>query len=334
MEHSGTYVGDERWLELTPAFVSRLQHSLLLVLCLLVPCLYISARIFLALPYMRRRRIRRALSGKHVWITGGSQGLGFSIALIAFRAGALVTITGRSSRRLEEAAGAIDGSVRCVTADVGGDAQAFRAAYARVTAPRGHGHGHGHGPVDVAIANAGINHAGRPFQSLTDGEIENVLATNLLGVARMFACVLPSMRSHGHGALCAVSSLAAYRGLPGTSIYGASKAGVTSLCQSLAVELVRTGVSVTCVHPGFVDTPAIAGLDHSKPFQMAPDDAAELVLDAIACRATSTGFPWIMAQVVMRLSCAMPSPLYEWVLHLGSSASRANDRYSDPGKQS
>jgi NAD(P)-dependent dehydrogenase (short-subunit alcohol dehydrogenase family) len=292
-----------------------------------LPLVLLARVLYLSIPSIRRRRIRRALRGKHVWVTGGSQGLGFSIALCAFRAGARVTLTSRSPRRLADAAGAIDSSVLYVTADVGADRATLRAAFAQVE--------EGHGPVDVVVANAGINHAGRPFIALDDDEIEAVLATNLLGVVRTFACALPAMVSRRDGVLCAVSSLAAYRGVPGASVYGASKAGVTTLCQSLAVELIGTGVAVSCAHPGFVDTPAIADLDHAKPFQMSADHAAEIVLDAIARRVCHVGFPWIMENVVLRFSRALPSPLYDWIMHFaGDHRAQHLVRDRTPRKQS
>jgi NAD(P)-dependent dehydrogenase (short-subunit alcohol dehydrogenase family) len=275
------------------------------------------------LPSLRRRRVRNALYGRHVWITGGSQGLGFSIALFAFRAGARVTISSRSSRRLADAAGAIDSSVRHVVADVGGRGAALRAAFASVEA--------GHGPVDIVVANAGVNHGGRPFVDLADEEIESIIATNLLGVARTFACVIPGMLRRGDGVLCAVSSLAAYRGVPGASVYGASKAGVTAVCQSLAVELVGTGIAVSCAHPGFVDTPAITDLDHPKPFQMSADHAAELVLDGIARRVNHVGFPWLMENVVTRFSRALPCFLYNWILHY-TADHRSHQAVADLGE--
>jgi 3-dehydrosphinganine reductase len=161
-----------------------------------LPLVLLARVLYLSIPSIRRRRIRRALRGKHVWVTGGSQGLGFSIALCAFRAGARVTLTSRSPRRLADAAGAIDSSVLYVAADVGADRATLRAAFAQVE--------EGHGPVDVVVANAGINHAGRPFIALDDDEIEAVLATNLLGVVRTFACALPAMLSRRDGVLCAV----------------------------------------------------------------------------------------------------------------------------------
>jgi hypothetical protein len=70
-----------------------------------------------------------------------------------------------------------------------------------------------------------------------------------------------------------------------------------------------------CACPGFVDTPAIAGLDHAKPLLLSADAAAELVLDAVVCRTRHVGFPWLMDAVVMRFAHAVPSPAYEWILH-------------------
>lgn len=194
----------------------------------------------------------------------------------------------------------------CVVADVS-DPRSLRSAHGRVEA--------GHGRVDVVIANAGINHSGFSFRDLDDHTMERITNTNLLGVSRTFSCVLPAMISQKRGSLCAISSLAAYRGVPGASIYGATKAAVSSFCQSLRVELLRTGVSVTCVHPGFIDTPAIASLDHPKPMQVSSEDAAERTLYAIARGWGHYGFPWPMEHLVMPFSLLLPAALYEYVLH-------------------
>jgi NAD(P)-dependent dehydrogenase (short-subunit alcohol dehydrogenase family) len=266
---------------------------------------------FRARPAARSARRAAFLSGRHVWVTGGSQGLGLSIARLAAECGARVTITSRSAPSLEAAAVSLGSGVRAVAADVslpGDGGEGLRVAFARVEA--------GHGPIDVVIANAGVNHGGRPFVLLSDDDIERVVATNLLGTAWTFARCLPSMRERGTGVLCAVSSLAAYRGVPGASVYGGSKAGVTSLCQSLACELVGSGVRVCCVHPGFVETPAIADLDHAKPLLMTADAAAATVLDAVVTGRQHSGFPFLMEHVVLRFARAVPSPLYEWLLHM------------------
>lgn len=293
--------------------LSTMLRSLLetpgLRLCLYLPLLTFLLRLLNSLPLLRRRRLSAYLLDKHLWVTGASQGLGLAIAKCAASHGARVTLTARSPARLAAAARAVGAPAvaRWVAADVGARGGDLRAAYAEVEA--------GHGAVDVVVANAGVNNGGRPFEMVGDEEAERVVNTNLVGVVRCFKRALPGMCERRRGVLCAVSSLVAYRGLPGASVYGASKAGVSAFCQSLGVELVASGVGVVCVHPGFVETPAIEGLEHPKPCLVSAEEGAEAVLDAIACGRRHLGFPWLMENVVMRFSTAVPSPLYEWILH-------------------
>lgn len=180
------------------------------------------------------------------------------------------------------------------------------------------------GPVDVLIACAGINHEERWFGGW-GAKADQVIDVNFRGVVHLFEACLESMKERKSGVLCAISSLSAYRGVPGASVYGATKAALTSFCQSLNVELCTSGVQVTCIHPGFVDTEAIEHLDHYKPFIVSADKAAKSILYAIRSGQKHYGFPWIMENIVMKFSALVPSPLYE---HLLYHTTRPNTEHS------
>ncbi len=272
--------------------------------------------IFLSvvLPYLLYRtyrrltrtvRLRRYFHNRHVWIVGASQGLGRALSIRLHALGARLTVSSRSVTRLEKVS-AECGNCAILPLDVSSGSEVVRKAWSEASAVI---------PVDVVIANAGVNHRDKRFSMLTSEEIDGVLDTNFRGVAHLFhAAITGGMRS---GTLCAVSSLAAYRGVPGASIYGASKAALTSMCQALNVELLteKRNLRVVAVHPGFVDTPAIRGLHHPKPFLLSEEKAAELILDAIATRKRHYGFPWVMEHVVTRFSRALPSWIYDYLLH-------------------
>ena len=85
--------------------------------------------------------------------------------------------------------------------------------------------------------------------------VANVINVNLLGAVNSVAAVLPEMTERGSGQLVAISSLAAYRGLPKSAAYCASKAGLSCFFESLRVDLMNSGVAVTIIHPGFIKTP-------------------------------------------------------------------------------
>lgn len=275
---------------------------------LLVCC---SALFVLRLVYRRvtrASRLRRHFNDRHVWVVGASQGLGRALCIRLHELGSRLTISSRSVARLEKVS-AECGDCKVLPLDVAASSVVIQKAW--LDASRAC-------PVECIIANAGVNHKGKRFAQLESSEIDCVLDTNIRGIAHLFhSAITNGMRA---GTLCAVSSLAAYRGVPGASVYGASKAALTTMCQSLNVELLvdKRNLNVVAVHPGFVDTPAIRGLDHPKPLLLTEEQAAELILDAIATGQRHYGFPWLMEHVVMRFSRALPSPFYDYLLHYTS----------------
>jgi NAD(P)-dependent dehydrogenase (short-subunit alcohol dehydrogenase family) len=117
--------------------------------------------------------------------------------------------------------------------------------------------------------------------------------------------------------LVLISSLAAYRALPGGALYGATKAALNYLAESLRIELQllhNHAVHLTTVCPGFVDTPAIAGQRHWKPFCQSPEAAAEHIIQALLGEREHYGFPWIMEQVVMPIARILPTSMYRWLM--------------------
>ena len=167
------------------------------------------------------------------------------------------------------------------------------------------------GRVDVLIANAGIvptTHAA----DLRPDDVADVMSTNINGVVNSVTAVLPEMIEKGSGQLVAISSLAAYRGLPKSAAYCASKAAVSAFFESLRVDLRGTGVDVTIIHPGFIKTPVTSGRSAKMPFLMELDDAIKKILRAIETRKKSYAFPWQLATIV-RAGMLMPIPLYDWI---------------------
>src|SRR5262249_60013547 len=109
-------------------------------------------------------------------------------------------------------------------------------------------------------ANAGVG-APTVLEPLNSGQIEQMFRVNLLGVVYAVEAVLPEMLQRGRGHLAAVSSLAAYKGLPGEAAYCASKAGVNTYMEGLRIQLRDRGIAVSTLCPGFVTTPMTAAHD-------------------------------------------------------------------------
>ena len=135
------------------------------------------------------------------------------------------------------------------------------------------------GRVDVLINNAGLGGAGRRLARLTDEDIEATLATNLYAPIALTRALLPGMQERRRGAIIFIASIAAHVGLPASSLYCTTKFGLRGFAQSLRRELLRSGVGVTIVSPGFIDTDMTTWL---RGFPKAPPElVARAIADAI-----------------------------------------------------
>ena len=239
-----------------------------------------------------------------VIITGASSGIGRTLALELARRGARVGLIARRSEVLAEVIDEIEQSgskALAVAADVK-DVQGIKAAAQLVTESLG--------PIDVLIANAGIattTHATK----LQPEEVAAVMQTNVVGAANSVAAVLPTMLERRNGQLVAIASLSAYRGLPMSAAYCASKAALSSFFESLRIDLIGSGVAVTIVYPGFIRTPLTAGRKR-MPYLMDVEYAAGKIIYAIEKRKKSYAFPWQLAAVV-RAGLVMPASMYDWI---------------------
>ena len=108
--------------------------------------------------------------------------------------------------------------------------------------------------------------------------IEKMVRVNLLGVVYAIEAVLPAMLERQRGHLSAVSSLAAYKGLPGESGYRATKAAVNSYLEGLRIQLASRGIAVTTICPGFVKTPMTDVNNFKMPWLITADDAARRIV--------------------------------------------------------
>ena len=106
---------------------------------------------------------------------------------------------------------------------------------------------------------------------------------NVLGAVNSVTAVIPHMVQRGSGHLVAISSLAAYRGLPKSAAYCAARPESQLCLRALRIDLIKTGVDVTIIHPGFIKTPLTAGRMR-MPFLMELDDAVQKMIRAIEKR--------------------------------------------------
>ena len=191
-----------------------------------------------------------------VLVTGASRGIGRAVAQRFAAQGATVVVHYASNDDAAKVtlAGLTGDGHRALSADLA-DPEAVESLVRRVVAE--------YGRIDVLVNNAAVYEA-HPVLSTSYAQWRDswrrTIDTNLIGPANLIHEVVPRMVANGGGRIVNVSSRGAFRGEPGHTAYGASKAGLNSFGQSLAQELAPHGIYVTTVAPGFVETDMAATL--------------------------------------------------------------------------
>lgn len=238
-----------------------------------------------------------------VFITGASSGIGRAVALQLGKRGAALGLLARRAEMLEELVAEVErmgGRAVALAADVT-DAAAVERAAGNLREQFGR--------IDMLIANAGIAQS-TDAKDLKPDEVARLININVLGAVNSVTAVVPQMVERGSGHLVAISSLAAYRGLPKSAAYCASKAALSAFFESLRIDLRAAGIGVTIIHPGFIKTPLTAGRQAKMPYLMELEDAASKIVRAIEARKKSYAFPWQLASIV-RAGMLFPIALYD-----------------------
>ncbi|MFH1690854.1 MAG: SDR family NAD(P)-dependent oxidoreductase [Candidatus Eisenbacteria bacterium] len=190
------------------------------------------------------------LDGKRVLLTGASSGIGLALARALAARGAILAISSRSHERLEqvseELASAVPGikkplPVACDVSDEGSVTNLIGTCIETL------------GTIDVLINNAGICVYGS-VEKTPLANLQALLDVNFMGPVQAMLEVLPFMKRQGHGLIVNVSSVAALRGVPYLGAYGASKAALVTLSQSMRAELAGSGVRVMLVYPDYTES--------------------------------------------------------------------------------
>jgi short-subunit dehydrogenase len=241
-------------------------------------------------------------AGQVAVVTGASSGIGWALAKSLAKEGARVGLVARRREALEQLTAEIvqaGGSAAAAAADVG-ERQATVAAIHDLAARLG--------PIDLLVANAGVGAPTR-LEPFNVPDMEKMFRVNTLGVIYSIEAVLPEMLRRGRGHLAAVSSLAAYKGLPGESAYCASKSAVNAFMEGLRIQLRGKGIAVTTICPGFVRTPMTSVNEFSMPFVLEADEAARRIVKALRRRKKVFNFPW-PTTFLMKLTRWLP----DWLM--------------------
>ena len=195
------------------------------------------------------------VTGRRVLVTGGSKGIGKGIARCFAKAGANVVIGGRDEASAKATADELSalggGSVSYVLGDLV-DAAACRALVDAAVARLG--------GLDVLCANHGI-FPSNPLSTMTEGDIDRVLGTNVKGTILMVQAALPELEKSGRGRVILTSSITGpITGYPGWSHYGASKAAQLGFMRTASMELAPKNITCNSILPGNVATEGLADM--------------------------------------------------------------------------
>jgi short-subunit dehydrogenase len=242
-------------------------------------------------------------------ITGASSGIGAALARELSRRGHELGLIARRGDLLEALVAELKTRAVALPCDAT-DSAAVRGAVARGEAALG-------GPFDLAVANAGVGvptHAAK--FSLADAEL--MVRVNVIGMMVLLDAVVPKMIERRSGHFAGVASLAGHRGLPGSSVYSATKAAMQAFLEASRVELAPYGVAVTTINPGFIISPMTEKNRFKMPFLMTAERAARIIADGLARRARVVEFPLPMS-LLTRFTRLLPNAIFDRVTAVYSS---------------
>jgi short-subunit dehydrogenase len=239
---------------------------------------------------------------RRYWLTGASSGIGAALAEEILKSGAHLAVSSRSRAPLEVLSQRYPGQVLVVAGDLT-NSQTVREIGEQIAEQWG--------SLDTVILNAGTCEYvdAKQFDASI---IEHVVRTNLIASSYCIEAALPLLRKGIAPHLVGVASSVTYLPLPRAEAYGASKAGLRYLFESLRIDLSPEGIEVTVVSPGFVDTPLTAKNDFPMPLSWPADKAARYIFAKLQNRPLEIAFPgtfmtvlWPMSKLPARLKLAI-----------------------------
>ncbi len=208
-------------------------------------------------------------------VTGGTKGIGYSIAEALLKGGAKVLICGRSRGDAQAAAERLAGfgQVEAASCDV------RKEEHVRMLLEHC---AESFGGVDILVNNAGMGYFGKTVEEMSGDEFRQTLETNLFGV--FYAChhAIPHLKRRGGGYIINISSLAGQNAHPRMAAYNASKFGLNGFTEALMQEVRQDNIKVSYVCPGSVNT-EFGGdsVSDQKSWQLQPEDIAQVVIDLL-----------------------------------------------------
>lgn len=236
--------------------------------------------------------MRKTLKDQLIVITGASSGLGAEIARQLSAAGAFVVLAARSGDKLKQVGAGLSGNYGLVTLDVSSN-ESVQSAFEQIYAD--------YGRIDCLINNAGFG-SFKTFGELEVSDFEEMMNVNFTGAVRCVKAVLPHMLKAGRGQIINIASIAGKLGTAKSTAYSASKHALLGFTNSLRQELRGTGITVSAVNPGPIDTPFFETADPGGSyvknigwFLMKPEQVAKAVVKVIRNKKTEVDLPFAAA---------------------------------------
>jgi NAD(P)-dependent dehydrogenase (short-subunit alcohol dehydrogenase family) len=247
----------------------------------------------------------------NIFITGGTSGMGAELAKLYLTEGHRVGICGRDPLKFEGALKEIFHELNPIQktnlsffqADVTQKSKLESSLKEFLKGEK----------LDLFIASAGVP-TGAKSRIPDFDKARKMIEINVLGVINSLDLAFQLMRETG-GQIAVVASVAGMNGLPGVGPYSGGKAAVIKMCESYGLDWKSFGITVTCLCPGFVDTPFTKINNHSMPFLMSAPRAATLMKRAIQKKKKFYVFPLRMYLVCFILS-VIPRYFYRWIMSL------------------
>lgn len=237
----------------------------------------------------------KSFENLNVWIIGASSGIGRALTIELIKLGANLYISSRKKELLDEIKCLNPNRVEVLPLDVL-DVRSIDAAFKEIK------------QLDLVIYLA-ADYTPMPVSSINVEWASRIIDVNLKGAINVASAVLPRFIQERRGHISFIASIAGYIGLPQSSIYGATKAGLINFCESIYGELKDYNVDVSVVNPGFVKTNLTAKNSFDMPFIMTPEEAAKAMLKGFAQGRFDIVFPKVFSYF-FRFLRLLPYPLH------------------------
>jgi NAD(P)-dependent dehydrogenase (short-subunit alcohol dehydrogenase family) len=249
------------------------------------------------------RGARRSLAGRTAIVTGGTRGVGRSLVGALAQSGVAVALCARDPDEVARVAGEVGRGAIGRAVDVS-DRTAYGEFIADVERELG--------SIDILVNVAGIMPIG-PFAEEHDDTTQRIIDVNLMAAIHSTKEVARRMRRRGSGHIVNVASGASWIPGGGGATYCASKAGLLGYCQSVALELRGTGVEISLVAPGFVDTDMLSGVKDPRGLRRVSAEEVSATIIGVLERPRFAAFvPKRIGPMALMLS-ATPLRMRQWV---------------------